>query len=155
VVLSEEGAFLRKHFIENHLTRKHKGDPPITEAKRIERVLRIANEIIGFFRTWNIRFWGIEGYSMGSQYQAHQIGELAGVVKTQMFLAFGVVPIVVPPSAGRKHVLGYGVADKATIVKVVQEGLGYPVENDHEADAAIVARFTFDKLVADQKEIEP
>lgn len=137
------------------LTRDKKNDAPVTEAQRIERMLGIANEIIGVFKTWRVRWVGIEGFAMAAAFRAHQVGEVAGVVKSQLWLALKLVPEIVAPSAARKHVMGYGRPDKRQVVEVVREGLGHPVKNDHEADASVVARYTFDKKVAEQKEIEP
>lgn len=152
MILSEQALFLRAQTIDLPLARTHKGDPPISEAQRIERMLQIANTIIGICKTWKIRYIGIEGYAMDARFQAHQIGEVAGVLKTQIYLALHMIPEVVAPNVGRKHVLGYGRPTKDQVVEVVRDGLGYPVENDHEADAGVVARYVFDKKVVEEKE---
>lgn len=116
-------------------------------------MLSIANDVVGIFRIWKVRWVGIENYAMSAAFRAHQIGEVAGVVKSQLWLALKMVADVVAPNQARKHVLGYGAAKKNVIVEVVRDGLGYPIANDHEADAGVVARFTFDKKVAEEKEI--
>ncbi len=118
-------------------------------------MLGIANEVVGIFRTWKVRWSGIENYAMGAAFRAHQIGEVAGVVKSQLWLALRMVAGVVPPSAARKHVMGYGGSmTKDQIVEVVRDGLGYAINGDHEADAAVVARYTFDKKVAEERETQ-
>lgn len=151
-MLSEQGIFLRAQTLHYPLSRQRKSDPPITEADRIQRMLAVANEVIGICKTWKIRHVGIEGYAMDARFQAHQIGEVAGVLKTQLYLALRIIPEIVPPNTGRKHVMGYGRPTKEQIVEVVRDGLGYDVKTDHEADAAVVARFLFDKRVVEEKE---
>lgn len=135
------------------LSRGSKKDPPIPESERVLRCIRLANVIVQVMKDYEIRFVGIEGYSYGSTYRAHDVGEAAGVVKSQIWLNFRIFPQIIPPSSGRKHVLGYGgPIDKLDIVRVVQEGLGVVVSNHHEADATVVARYRFDTVVAEEKE---
>ena len=154
VILSETGLFLHSLTLRYPLTRKHKSDPPISEAQRIERMLAIANAIVGLCKKWKIRYIGIEGYAMDARFQAHQIGEVAGVLKTQLFLALRMIPEVVPPQTARKHLMGYGRPDKKQVVEVVHDGLGWAeVDGEHEADAAVVAKYVFDKKVAEEKEL--
>lgn len=154
VVISETGLFLHSLTLHYPLVRKHKGDPPISEAQRIERMLAIANTIVGICKKWQIRYVGIEGYAMDARFQAHQIGEVAGVVKTQLFLALRMIPEVVPPQTARKHLMGYGRPDKKQVIEVVHDGLGWAeVKGDHEADAAVVGKYVFDMKVAEEKEL--
>ncbi len=136
------------------LVREKKTDPPIPQVELIRRLISIANDVIGFIKTYRIRHVGIEGFAHGAKWQAHQIGEVAGVVKTQLWMSCGIVPHIVPPSSARKHVMGYGRPSKTDIVEVVEQGLGVVVENDHEADATIVARYTFDKVAAEEREAD-
>lgn len=154
LILTDQGIYMHSRTLTYALARTHKSDPPISEAQRIERMLAIANEIIGVCKTYKIAHVGIEGYAMDARFQAHQIGEVAGVVKTQLYLALRMIPTIVAPNVGRKHVLGYGRPDKAQIVKVVRDGLGYPVQSDHEADAGVVARYTFDQKVLEHQQQE-
>lgn len=135
------------------LSRGSKNDPPIPQIEITRRLIGIANEIIGTIKSYKVRHVGIEGYAMNARFRAHQIGEVAGVVKTQLWLACGIVAHIVAPSSARKHVMGYGRPSKEEIVNVVEQGLGVEVDNDHEADATVVARYTFDKVVAMEKEI--
>lgn len=136
------------------LVRGSKKDPPIPEVERIRRCLRIANAINQTIKDFEIRHVGIEGFAFNKPYQAHQLGEVAGVVKSQLWLKHGLIARICAPTAGRKHVLGYGGSvPKMVIKKVVEEGLGVAVDNDHEADATVVARWTFDTVVAEEQEI--
>lgn len=153
VVIDEMGIFMRSQTLRYALTREKKSDPPITESQRIERMLSIANDVIGICKLWKIKFIGIEGYAMDARFQAHQIGEVAGTLKTQIYLALRRIPYIVPPQTARKHVTGYGRPDKKQIFEIVSEGLAWPVKTEHEADAGIVARYLFDRIVAEEKEL--
>lgn len=140
--------------IEQPLSRGSKKDPPISEPERIERMLRIANEIVRVITLFKVRHVGIEGAAHNARYQSHQLGEVAGVVKSQIWLKFGIAPRVTPPSAARKHVIGYGGSvTKKQVTEAVEQGLGVVVENDHEADATVIARYTFDTVVAEEEEL--
>lgn len=142
--------------IKEVVARGSKRDPPIPEAHRIARCLRVANQIVRLIKDYGVKHVGIEGYAYSQAAQAHQIGEVGGVVKTQIFLACGIIPRIVQPTSARKHVLGYGGSvpgKKKGIEKVVVEGLGVDVANDHEADATVVARWTFDTVAAEEKEM--
>lgn len=135
------------------LARGSKKDPPIPEIERIRRCLKVANEIVKVMELFNIRHVGIEGYAYDAKHQAHQIGEVAGVVKSQIWLRFRIVPRIFQPSAARSHVFGYGGSvSKDEVMSVVRDGLGIEVANDHEADATVIARCTFDTVVAEEKE---
>lgn len=140
--------------ITEKLSRGSKKDPPIPEPERIARMLRIANEIVRVVTIFRVRHVGIEGPAHNARYQSHQLGEVAGVVKSQLWLKFGIAPRIVPPSSARKHVIGYGGrVTKQQVVAAVEQGLGVVVENDHEADATVIARYTFDMVVAEEEEL--
>lgn len=152
-IYAPSGVHQRCITIEKVLSRGSKKDPPIPEVERIRRCLQIANEIIKTMEVFKVRHVGIEGYAHGAKFQNHQLGEVHGIVKSQIWLKYRIVPKVVPPKSARKHVFGFGGSiDKKGIVRVVEEGLGVAVENDHEADATVVARWTFDTAVAEEKE---
>lgn len=117
-------------------------------------MLRVANRIVEIIKDFEVRHVGLEGYAFGAKFQSHQIGEVAGVVKSQLWMNFRIVPEIVPPKQARKHVLGYGgKVTKEEIVKAVRDGLNIDAKSDHEADAAVVARWTFDLMAAREREI--
>lgn len=151
-IYAASGVHQRCFTLDYPLSRGKKSDPPIPQFEIIRRLICIANEIIGHIKGFKVKHVGIEGYAMDARFRAHQIGEVAGVVKTQLWLACGIVPHIVAPSSARKHVMGYGRPSKPDIVRVVEQGLGVAVDNDHEADATVVARYVFDKIVATEKE---
>jgi len=153
---SAAGIHLNCWTIEELLSRGSKKDPPIPEPERIERVCRIANQIVRVVTKHQVRHVGIEGPAHNKRFQSHQLGEVAGAVKTQLWLKFGIAPRIVPPSSARKHVMGYGGAGitKMMVREIVEKGLGVAVENDHEADATVIARYTFDTVVAEEEELD-
>jgi len=153
IVLSERGSLLRRFTLFYPLTRKKKSDPPITEADRIERLINLTNEIVGITKKYGIRYVAVEGYAYAKKYQAHQIGEIAGNVKVQLWLARKIVTDTVPPSTARKHFFDYGKPSKDQVMEVVRDRLGLRVGNDHEADAYVIARYLFDEMVGREKEM--
>lgn len=153
IILSERGSLLRNFTLSYPLTRKKKSDPPISETDRIERLINLTNEIVGIAKEYRVRYAAIEGYAYEKRFQAHQIGEIAGNVKVQLWLARKIVVDVIPPKTGRKHFLGYGNAGKEQVEQVVRDRLGLRVDNDHEADAYVAVRCLFDEVVGREKEM--
>jgi hypothetical protein len=154
-VLTEAG------LVQRTLTIQTKLDKDASEAQRIERLIYIANELVGIVKEFRIVDLGVEDYAYAAGYSAHQIGEIGGTIKTQIWLACGVVVRPAPIKSARKHVIGYGGSlgktskeAKANTVHIVREGYGVDVANDHEADSFVVARYTFDKVVAEAKEAQ-
>jgi Holliday junction resolvasome RuvABC endonuclease subunit len=136
-IFTNTGIHHRCMTIQEKLSRGTKKDPPIPEPERIERMLRIANEIVRVMTLFKVRHVGIEGAAHNAKFQSHQLGEVAGVVKSQIWMKFGIAPRVIPPE----------------VIETVEQGLGVVVENDHEADATIIARYTFDMVVAEEEEL--
>lgn len=145
-VFTRYGSLLRSYTLSYPLARTKPSDPPITESDRIERLINLTNEIIGFVKDFDVCAIGIEGFAYGKTYQSHQIGEIAGVVKTQCWLAKGIVPQVIAPSTGRKEFLGYGSASKANVIEILVSRLGFELNSEHEADAYIVGRCLWDRM---------
>jgi len=151
VVLTEEGHILRRKTLVFHLRRRTDIDAPIDEADHIERLLNIANEVVGMAKVFQVKAIGVEGFAFDAKFQAHQIGQAAGVVKTQLWLACRVVTKEVQMSTARKHFFGYGRPKKEDIVEVCKR-LDLNVETDHEADAYVVARYLYDCLVKERND---
>lgn len=154
-IYTAAGVHQRCITIEEKLTRGKKSDPPIPEPERIARICRIANVIVRVVKLYKIKHVGIEGPAHNARFQSHQLGEVNGAVKMQLWLKFGISPRVTPPSSARKHAIGYGGpgVTKKQVMEVVEQGLGVVVENDHEADATVIARYTFDTVVAEEEEL--
>jgi len=134
------------------LVRGGKDEPSISETELVMRMLRITSEIVRVVRLFRIRHVGLEGVPRDAV-GVYQLGEVAGIVKSQLWMKFKIVPRIVSPASARKHVIGYGGDVPTGLTEVVRDGLGVPVENKQEAASTIVARYTFDTIVAEEKEL--
>jgi hypothetical protein len=82
----------------------------------------------------------MEGYAYGSQ-MANMAGELGATVKLILFTAFGVYPLIVPPTSLKKFVTGKGNGvKKSQIMLAVYKKWGIELLDDNAADAYALAR---------------
>ena len=158
VVLTDRGHVLRSATFHCPLASTKK--KTVTERDRVDRILHLANDIIGIVRTFGVQHIVIEagGASFGAKSQAIQRGGLLYVVLTQIWLACHLFPDLVTASSARKTVLGYGgsgpkkpkgVKNAPTQKDRVIEALGLnniSFKTDHEADAYVVARWLFEQV---------
>ena len=80
----------------------------------------------------------VEGYSFGSQSQAHKIGELGGFVR--MLLYHKRIPtILVPPNTLKKFATGKGSSPKAVMIREVWKRWNVEVSSDDQADSVALA----------------
>lgn len=76
----------------------------------------------------------IEGYSYSSPHVAHQLGELGGVLRVELFELM--VPfIVVAPATAKRYACGNGSASKDQMLLAAVRRLGYEGESKDQADA--------------------
>lgn len=144
-VLTDEGLLLRAFTIE-HKMKRAKGEE-ITEAHRIHRLLAVTSEIIRHVDAFRIRYVAIENFAYNQAHQAHQMGEMAGALKTQLWLGQRIVPMCEPVTTARKHVFGNGGIKKENVLEILRNHIYLSIETDHEADAYVVARHVYDGLV--------
>ena len=149
LVLTEAGHVLRSTTLKYPLRRRTKIDAPISEADHVERLLNIANDIVGFARDFNIKHVAIEDFAYDKRVQAHQLGQVAGVVKTQLWLALRLVAQPVGQGEARKFLLGHGRPKKENIEAVVK-AIVPTIEDDHQADAYVVVRWLFHELTRER-----
>lgn len=76
----------------------------------------------------------IEGYSYGSKFVAHALGELGGVVRLELY-DLGIRYIVVPPSSVKRYACGNGNASKDDMLLAAVRRLGYEGNSKDQADA--------------------
>lgn len=76
----------------------------------------------------------VEGYSHGSGYQAHALGELGGVIRLTLHCR-GVPYVDYPPTCRMKLATGTGRASKMEVLAEAIKRLGYTGHNENEADA--------------------
>ena len=158
VVLDEEGTILSHNLWGEKLTR----DASVRD--KIERMVYIAEKIVGAaksalkglpddlhdFNTFvgkrsksrsvakDFLHVGIENYAFGAKGAQNDLGELQGVIKSQLWLALHVEPVMIASSTGRKAVMGKGNFPKKKILaELVRRGL--ELRNHDEADAYVIA----------------
>lgn len=81
----------------------------------------------------------IENYAFGARNQAHQAGELGGVVKVLLH-EMGKQWILVAPTQLKKFVAGGGKRTKELIIMQVYKRWGVECETSDEADAFVLAK---------------
>jgi len=138
VILTDRGHVLRSHTIKTR--------PTHTEAEHVERLLNIANEVIGIARDFSVQYVAMEGFAHGKKWQSHQLGEVSGVIKTQLYLALRLIPMVVAPKESRAFLFGYGAPEKDVVESMITTDLCIDVKSGHEADAWVVGRWLFGQI---------
>jgi crossover junction endodeoxyribonuclease RuvC len=91
----------------------------------------------------------IEGYAFARANQAHQIGELGGVVRFALWCR-GLQIVEVPPPSLKKFVTGKGNADKNLMLLNVYKRWGVEAADDNEADAVGLGRLAMCVLGMDE-----
>lgn len=109
--------------------------------EKIERMIEIADSVLGVCKQvvgdhyLNI---GIENYAFSRAGMQNDLGELHGVVKSQIWLALSVEPAIVVVSSARKAVFGKGNFPKKEIIPALKER-GIEFKNQDIADAYVIA----------------
>ena len=134
------------------IARIRKSDPPVTQLETIVGMLDITRAVVRAVKDYQTRYVGIKGYAHDAKWQVHQLGELAGVIKTQLWLLHKIEPQVVPPSAAKKYVAGGTGKVTWEEVREAARGQGAQPQNDLELSAYIVARYMFGCVVKKEKE---
>lgn len=148
VVLTDRGHVLRSATFYYPLTSTKKRT--VTERDRVDRILHLANDIIGVIRTFGIKHIAIEagGASFGAKSQTIQRGGLLYVVLTQIWLACHIFPDLVTANGARRVVLGFGGSGKGQKEKVIEalNLINITFDTDHAADAYVVARWMYEQV---------
>jgi Holliday junction resolvasome RuvABC endonuclease subunit len=137
VSISDAGAVIESKTFGYGLKRDSSGE------RKIKRLLHISNEVCSFIKS-TIASGSevtvvIEGYAYGARGSQNDLAELQGAIKTQIYLMFSLVPVIVPATKARKVVLGQGRVSKDEIIEGLK-GLGYDFTDHNQADAFVVAR---------------
>lgn len=158
--------------------------PKVDSVKeKIRRLVLIAERIIQLINGENPDFVIIEAPAKNQVWQAAAIGEVHGVVKVQIYLASGIVPIVKEATEMRKVVVGkierktvsvvgkdgkktkkvsYGEIDgsrgkkKATVKDLIEIRLaekGLKFPSQDEMDAYVAAKYCWDKIASSEESI--
>lgn len=107
--------------------------------KGIARLLELQNILEGRLFTYKPDLVVIEGYAFARSNQAHQMGELGGMIR--MLLTQKRVPwIEVAPTQVKKFATGKGNAAKDLILMNVYKRWGVEFDSNDIADAYVLAR---------------
>jgi len=145
--------------------------------ERTERLVHMAEKVLDIFEEQKPDLIVIEAPAKGQKYQGAAIGEIHGVIRVQLFLAFGRHPLVKESSEMRKAVIGkiersyevvegkkgkkkrsitYGMVPgkrgmkRATIKDIIEQRLkerGMSFDSQDEMDAYVAARYGWDVLL--------
>lgn len=120
------------------------------EKDKIIRLISIAKEVISVFDEGFIYYVGIENYAWGAKNRGMivSLAELNGVIKSQLYLAKGIFPVMIPCSEARKKVLGKGRLSKEQIVRMILEQYGINFDDHNIADAFVIAECLRKRAVA-------
>ncbi len=115
---------------------------PVTEVIRsrksgVERLIEIRDQVRSHLPFADLVV--IEGYSFASANQAHQMGELGGVLRVMLAEAY-VQWIEVPPSQVKKFATGRGNAKKEEMAVAIFKRWGREFATNDEADAFVLAK---------------
>jgi crossover junction endodeoxyribonuclease RuvC len=84
----------------------------------------------------------IEGYAFARPNQAHQLGELGGVLRLQLYYRDNPW-LEIAPAALKKFATGKGNADKEQIMLQVYKRWGFEAESNNVADAYVLAKIAY------------
>ena len=105
----------------------------------VPRLLEIEKEITAHLACVKPQLVIIEGYAFARPNQAHQIGELGGVIR-RMLVIGGWRYIEVAPKMAKKFCTGKGTAPKEIILQQVYKRWGAEFQTSDEADAYVLAK---------------
>lgn len=109
--------------------------PKINGANRLDWFVRsIDNELVEFEPDLIV----LEGYAFNRGNQAHQIGELGGVIRLAMFLVDR-IPVIIAPAKLKKFVTGKGNANKELVMMDGYKRFGIDVPTTDEVEATALA----------------
>lgn len=114
-----------------------------SEIRRMERLLMIARGILSLVKQHDVTHVFSEGYSFGRVQRAHHLGELGGVVKSQLWLTNHLITTPVPVSAARRAMFGK-VKRQKDVKRFVREklrGVGACFGTQDEYDAFVIANY--------------
>lgn len=89
----------------------------------------------------------VEGYAYARANQAHQLGELGGVIRYALW-HYGIVNVDIPPASLKKYATGSGGAGKEEVLAAAIRRLGYEGHDNNEADALWLRAIALDAYSA-------
>ena len=101
----------------------------------VERLQDALNQVLGLVREAAPRLVLVEGYAFGRANQAHQLGELGGVIRLGLHQLRIPWTLEVPPPCVKKLATGNGNAKKELVLAEAIRRLAYQGGSFDEADA--------------------
>ncbi len=105
----------------------------------MERLDYIQNSIRDILNRYSCDLVCIEGYAYARPNQAHQMGELGGVLRLLLYRENVPYTEIAPPTL-KKFATGKGNADKDQVMLQVYKRWGIECANNNEADAFVLAK---------------
>lgn len=102
------------------------------------RLIKIRESISGIINSYSPNLIILEGYAFGRINQAHQLGELGGVIRVLLYengFKEGRDLFIIPPTTLKKFVLGKGIGKKELILKEVYKRWNFDTDSNNIADA--------------------
>jgi len=107
----------------------------------VQRVLEIESEVTAVITKYKPSLVCLEGYAFARANQAHQIGELGGVIRRMLTIIMGEeLWIEVSPGQVKKFATGSGNAKKDQVMLGAYKRWGYEADNSDLADAFVLAK---------------
>lgn len=109
-----------------------------TDRDRMERVIFIANSVMGVLMKHKATCVGIEQYGFASKGKISMQADLGGTIKTQIYVGLKSVPVLLNAMSARKYLMGEATKDKKKIKRWI-EAKGFKPSNTDESDALVIA----------------
>ncbi len=118
--------------------------------EKVERLIEIATKIVntvnGFIEDGVKPHVSIENYAFAARGAQNDLGELHGVVKSQLWLGCTIEPVMVPTLSARKTVFGKGNIPKKDVLPTLDKS-GKTFYDHNIADAYVVAEHVRKSLI--------
>lgn len=110
------------------------------QVDRINQITDMVREILNrMLSTWGIESLVLEGYSYGSRFQAHQLGELGFSLRNLLATELPYKSHIIPPTVIKKVVTGNGRASKSYVKETVEHLAGMSFGSHNLSDACACA----------------
>lgn len=120
--------------------------PGKTWLRRVQRLQTIGMDLVNIFddiyhECGHAVRVVLEGYSYGSKFQSHQLGELGYVIRRSLYEYHPETTWIVPPTKIKKFVTGMGNAGKELVAGVIEDKWGLSFDTLDQSDACACALF--------------
>lgn len=112
------------------------------------QVVRVENMLSGLARCFAYEMWihiidavVLEGYSYGSRFQSHQLGELGFAYRQYLYHQYAERSYVVPPKTVKKFITGNGNANKRLVADCISRDYSLEFDTEDLSDACAMALF--------------